>query len=358
VKITRKKGKILYNAIRYWEENSLIDAKESERLRCSIEIVKFDWMRMAKYSFWISIVCVIIAVSSVLADRVIMEVLERIFDTPDIIKCIFMAAVAAVLFYMALSVRVKNPAKIFSSEALFFLGVLSVAGSIAFLGKALDTGTGHFSLLILLSFFVYGVLGFLFRSRLVWSFSIISIGAWFGTETGYVSGWGAYYLGMNYPLRFVLFGCLLLGLSLMLKKDSRFSPFFRPTYIFGLLYLFIALWILSIFGNYGDMNEWYRVKQVELFHWSILFGLSAIAAIVYGLRYDDSTARGFGITFLFINLYTRYFEYFWDSLHKAIFFILLAVSFWIIGTRAEKIWSLDFFTGQEAKKTAGKNRSR
>ena len=33
----------------------------------------------------------------------------------------------------------------------------------------------------------------------------------------------------------------------------------------GLLYLFIALWIMSIFGNYGDIERWERVKQIELF---------------------------------------------------------------------------------------------
>jgi hypothetical protein len=51
--------------------------------------------------------------------------------------------------------------------------------------------------------------------------------------------------------------------------------------------------------------------------------------------------RGFGITFIFINLYTRFFEYFWEGTHKAIFFAILAISFWYLGSRAEKIWHLD-----------------
>ena len=44
------------------------------------------------------------------------------------------------------------------------------------------------------------------------------------------------------------------------------------------------------------------------------------------------------MTFLFINLYTRFFEYFLDSIHKAAFFAILAASFWYIGSRAEAIW--------------------
>lgn len=57
-------------------------------------------------------------------------------------------------------------------------------------------------------------------------------------------------------------------------------------------------------------------------------------------RRDDRTSIGFGITFLFINLYTRFFEHFWNPLHKAVFFALLGVSFWFIGSRAERIWTL------------------
>jgi hypothetical protein len=222
-----------------------------------------------------------------------------------------------------------------------------VAGSITFFGKAIDTGTSHFSLLILLATIVYGVLGILFPSKLTWLFSILSLGGWFGTETGYTSGWGEYFLGMNYPLRFVLFGAALLGISLLFKIKSRMREFFKPTYIMGLLYLFIALWILSIFGNYGDMDSWYRARQIELYYWSLLFGAAAIGCILFGLKYDDAPARGFGITFLFINLYTRYFEYFWKPTHKAIFFAILAVSFWFLGTRAEAIWNMKFIKRKE-----------
>ena len=155
-----------------------------------------------------------------------------------------------------------------------------------------------------------------------------------------MSGWGAYYLGMNYPLRFMLFGGLLTGCALALETHPIAQRFFRSTLVMGLLYLFIALWIMSIFGNYGDMHSWERVKQIELFHWSILFGAVAGWAIYHGLRQDNDITKGFGVTFLGINLYTRFFELFWNSLHKAVFFALLAISFWYIGGKAETIWNL------------------
>lgn len=162
----------------------------------------------------------------------------------------------------------------------------------------------------------------------------------------YVSGWGAYYLGMNYPMRFVLFGIVLIGVSsYVFRHGAKWADFLISSRIIGLLYLFISLWIMSIFGNYGEAESWARAKQIELFHWSLLFGVASIVSIYHGVKYDDGITRGFGITFLFINLYTRFFEYFWEDAHKAIFFALLAISFWYLGSRAEKIWSLSVMPG-------------
>lgn len=248
--------------------------------------------------------------------------------------------VAGGFYYLGIKRKEKKPERIFSNEAIFFLGVLATAVSIAFFGKAIDTGSGHFSILLLIAAITYAVIGLWFPSKLIWIFALLSLGSWFGAETGYMSGWGAYYLGMNYPIRFVLFGLVVTALSTPFNKWTSRQEFLKSTRIMGLLYLFIALWIMSIFGNYGDMDEWYRAKQIELFHWSLLFGLTSIGAIYHGIKSDDGMTRGFGITFLFINLYTRFFEHFWNTMHKAIFFALLAVSFWYLGTRAEKIWNL------------------
>jgi len=222
------------------------------------------------------------------------------------------------------------------------LGVLTTAAAIAYLGKAFDTGSGHFSILLFLAALIYGIIGYLFPSQLVWIFSMLSLGSWFGAETGYVSGWGAYYLGMNYPLRFVIFGTVLIAAGMAFGSYARTKVLRTSTLSMGLLYLFIALWILSIFGNYGDLYEWGKIRQINLLGWGLIFGICAAAAIFAGLKLDDKMFRSYGITFLFINLYTKFFEYFWDLTHKAVFFVILAGTFWLIGQNAEKIWNLEF----------------
>lgn len=350
MKLNKKQGLFLKHTIDHWQQQGIITPEVANNLNSSFSIRSFDWERLAKYSFWISMICAVIAIAAITLDEFLMNLIEKIFVDSKLIPCLIFAIVAATFYLFAYHRRKSKPLHQFSNEAIIFGGVLSTAVAVAYFGQAIDTGSGHFSLLFLLSTIIYAALAFWFPSRLIWVFSLLSLGSWFGTETGYMSGWGAYYLGMNYPLRFVLFGGALIGLSLLFKRHARFSDFAHCTYVMGLLYLFIALWILSIFGNYGDLNSWYNVKQYELLHWGILFAFVAIIAIVYGLKHDDATSRGFGITFLFLNLYTKYFEFFWNRMHKAIFFILLAVSFWWIGRHAEKLWNLEFLSSSPQNK--------
>lgn len=347
IALPRKQHGIVTRMVDRWRDGGVIDAETSTRLTTSISIASFDWQKAARYAFIVAIFCFVIAVGAVLADRVLMALLMRIFNASAAVKCAFFAGVSAVFFRYGLSRRKRHPHRIYSNESVFFLGVLSLAAAVFFLGVAIDTGSGHYSVLFLIASVLYALLGLWFPSALVWVFGLLSLGAWMGTETGYVSGRGMYFLGMNYPLRFVIFGGVLTALGIAgqhassRSDDSRFgarlfsmSP---QTKVVGLLNLFIALWIMSIFGNYGDMTQWQRVRQYELFHWSLVFGAASIAAIWYGLRRDDGVLRGFGLTFLMINLYTRFFEYFWNSMHKAAFFAVCAASFWYIGSRAEAI---------------------
>ena len=340
MKVNKSQATSIRAAIKYWNTNGRIDDKMAASLENDIYVMSFDWKKLAKYSFWIALICIVISISSVLADRALLKLLESIFNAPYLVKSISLSILSGGLYWAGCKRRKKKPEKIFSNEAILFLGVVTTAMAVYQLGRAVDSGSGHFSILLLISSVIYGILGIYLKSNLIWLFSLISFGSWMGAETGYMSGWGSYYLGMNYPLRFVLFGGVLISSAFTFENNEKFGYFFRSTLAMGLLYLFVSLWIMSIFGNYGEIDLWYKVRQIELFHWSLLFGLVSGGAIYHGLKYDNGMTKGFGITFLFINLYTRFFEFFWDSTHKAIFFAILAISFWLLGSKAEKIWHL------------------
>lgn len=340
MQVRKKEARILRRAITAWADGGLVDEDLAGRLSGSIEEIAFDWKRLAAIAFLVAVLCLAVSVISLFADDYLMELIQRLISVSALGKVVFFAVLAA-LFYGFGARRMKaRPHLRFSNEAILFLGVLSTAVAVYLLGDMVSSDDPNVSYLVLLSFLIYAAVGYGLGSNLIWLFALLSLGGWLGAETGYASGWGAYYLGMNYPLRFVLFGGLLTLAAVSVPAVGRFKELHKATLVMGLLYLFVSLWLMSIFGNYGDMDSWGGVHQMELFHWSILFALASGAAIFAGLRRDDGILRGFGLTFLLINLYTRYFELFWDATHKVVFFALMAASFWLLGRKAESIWTL------------------
>ncbi|MFP5081512.1 DUF2157 domain-containing protein [Pedobacter sp. JCM 36344] len=342
MKVDQEKSEFLDEMLAHWLEEKLLTEDDVKRLKSSYETKTFDWRRLAQYSFWIAMACGVISLGALLIDDKILNYLRFLFDASDLLISIISALAAVLIYYVAFKRKKSVSHQVFSNEALVFSGIMLTANAIAYLGKAIDNGNSHFSLLILASVFIYAVLAYLFQSRLIWAFVLLSMGAWFGTETGYLSRWNWYFIGMNYPLRFVLFGAIITAVSFLMRGSAKLSLFFQTNYICGMVYLFVSLWLLSVFGNFETLEEWYSVRQLNLFYWGLISAGASLISIFFGLKYRDDVAREFGITFLFLNLYTRYFEYFWDSWNKALFFSVLAISFWLIGRKAEKIWNVEF----------------
>lgn len=121
MKLTKKKEKIVKAAIEAWVKENALSQDQGQMLLKSYEIIGFDWKRLAKYSFWVSIICIIIAVGAVIADDFLMALIAKFFRAPAMIKCLGPAAVAVLIFYSGVKRKFKKPEKIFSNEAIFFL---------------------------------------------------------------------------------------------------------------------------------------------------------------------------------------------------------------------------------------------
>ena len=340
IELPRRQARVVDRIVNRWLSDGTIDDPTAKKLSDSFYAASFDWRRLARLSVITAVICIIVAVVAVFSDKRLLAWVARVFSAPEIAKFIFFAILACLFYVVGYRRHQSKPERLYTNEGLYLLAVLGTGAAIYYLGRAIDDGSGHFSLLILLSCLVYGAIAIFVRSSLIWLFALISLGGWFGAETGYASGWGAYYLGMNYPVRFVLFGAVLCVVSYSVLKNPRTGFLFQTTYVMGLVYLFVALWLLSIFGNYGDGTSWRAARQIELFHWSLIFAAVAGLAIWHGLKFDNVISRGFGLTFLFINIYTRFFEHFWDSIHKAAFFVILGISLWFLGSKAQTIWNL------------------
>ena len=306
MQVTRKQERVIRQALDHWQQSGELSAQQHQQLESTLQRLPFDWKRLSRYAFWIAIACLIIAAVNLFSDTALIHYLIELFSISEIMRVVFPALIAGMFYFWGFKRQRKEILWHYSTEFILFLGILFTAVFLWQLGELLDDGSGNIAPLLLMGCIIYGVIG-------------------------------SYWLGMNYPIRFVLFGSALLAGCYFLQNILMRRRLFFMTKIMGLSYLFIALWIMSIFGNY-DPDTWYYISSVQLLPWALLFAVVAVICIYISLKTDDGMLRGFGLTFLGINLYTRFFEYFWNSLHSAIFFFILAISLIFIGRKAEKIW--------------------
>ncbi|QBQ42807.1 DUF2157 domain-containing protein [Sphingobacterium psychroaquaticum] len=340
--LSKQEKEVVETALSYWQEADRLSSEKVEELRGTIDEKSFEWKVLARYAFWIALVSLIFAVFSLFADNTLVRFIEGFYETPNIVFCLFFGVVAVVFYFLGFRNKSKYPEKTFSNETLMLAGAFSTAACIGFLGQILDRGTSNYTLCFLLSIVIYAVLSVKLDSKLIWVFTLVALGIWFATETAYRSNWGFKFWGMNYPLRFTIFGFLLTAFAVWGQpRINALRPFQSTSYVIGLLYTMIALWCLSIFGNYSSFDDWSQVRQYHILYWGILAVVLSLALALYGMKTKDNASRDIGFVFFILNLYTRFVEYLWDNINRTIFFLVLAVSFWFVGRWAEKIWRKD-----------------
>ncbi len=351
MRFPKKKAAIVLKAIGSLEADQVITPEVATAIRANVEPIVFDWRRLARYSFVAALSCIVIAVVATFCDQYVINLLTRLWAfvrqfvrMPPIVRSVGLALASASVIWLGLKERRKRPDKIYTNEAVFTLGALGFAFSIYLFCQSINVVDARFVLMA--SSILYFGLGFVLESKLIWAYGILTLSSSLGTEVDY--GWGCYCLGMNEPLRTVVLGAVLFSIAEAgTFAAGRASSPIRDrivllrgvTRVFGLLNLFVSLWILSLWGtdwHYAPDNGY----NWEILWWSLLFAAVAVAAVARALFSDDGVLRGFGLTFFFIEIYTKFFEYFWSGLHKAIFFAILGASFWLVGRKAEAIWRM------------------
>jgi hypothetical protein len=122
---------------------------------------------------------------------------------------------------------------------------------------------------------------------------------------------------------------VLIGLWHERALQGTTGRFFVAYEAVGLVYLNLSLLILSI-----DVGVEHGAF-VRPYGWVVVMTLTAIAQIVVGARLQSALLVGFGVTFTYINGFTRFYESFWDTASKGMFFLLGGVLTLVAGFLCE-----------------------
>ncbi len=338
----KEKAEFLRNSIDEWQSQQLLSEQQAQQLKQSITVRKFDWKQVTIYAFIIAVACAVLSIIVLLADKPLRAIIEKFTQITDFgISCILTIFTLFIFWFTKRRFEKYANTPFSNSSSLLFAAFLSLA-TISYWAKTLQVFQNNYAVIFLLSAIVYIVLAIYFRSQTIWMLSILMLALAFGTFTSFESNNEEKFASMNFPMRFIPFSLLVLSFLLIIKMKEKLQPFFNIHYITGLLLFYIALWLVTIFGNYNNYEHWQKVSQLHFLFWDCVLFAVAAAGMYFGLKRNDFVLGNISLVFFILNLVTRYFEYFWQPLHKSIFFMILAFIFWFIGSRAEKLWNLRF----------------
>lgn len=258
--------------------------------------------------------------------------------------------------------------------ALIFLGCVMFGADIVLLALIYDLTAEH-AWSLLLDWVAWLSVAYLVRSRLVLFLGLIGIVGWFGAEVGY--SWGAYWLYLGRPFHFIGLGaCLLAVAGLHAWRGQR--GFAAAWALVGLLLVYLSTLVLSIFDVQKRFQldassapatvwlmlvapyvlavaalvimylRWRRTALTDppvllvLFLlilmslataiattpdprelWFILLLTVLTSAGIYlGIAWESPVFLNTSLVFFAVNVYTRFYEYFWDAMPKSLFFIV------------------------------------
>lgn len=318
---------IIESAIDEWEQQNVLPSETANQLRQTLVTRTDSRGQLSQYFFVIAVSSALLAFGSLFIDEKIIEHLRRTFLLSNYTIAFGSAIASALLYYLVEKRKAQLPMPTY--EAYLIPGTLLAIVALVYLCKEIGNGASY-SFFLGANTVLLMALSTAFRSRVIWVAAILSAMGWAGAFTTAYSHENLF-LGMNYPVRFTVFGLIVLGVSQVQKGVSRMAGFSKLTYQLGLLIFYTGLWGVSIFGNYGSLDRWRAVRQTHVLVYALIFGICAGVGLYMGIKKDDDALRDYSVLFLLLNLYTRYFEYLYSALNKGLFFLFLAVSFWFLG---------------------------
>lgn len=103
------------------------------------------------------------------------------------------------------------------------------------------------------------------------------------------------------------------------QRFADFPPMYR---IFGLLTLFLPVLVMGNWGN-SSYLDW-DADFIEGFY-QVLGFVSTSFAVWFGVRKQWPEVINTGVTFFIIFLYTKIFDWWWESMPKYLFFLVLGL---------------------------------
>ncbi|OJV56349.1 MAG: hypothetical protein BGO31_14780 [Bacteroidetes bacterium 43-16] len=334
MRLNNKEAALLNRVIEAWEDQELLDKAKADQLKASYQSDAGDYKTLTFYAFFAAISCALLAFGALVLDEKWIERMRSYFSFSEFTIAALFAGLSFFLVWYIRKRKKKYLNAIWANESLSILLALSTCIAITYFGKALSQNSEGYYWLILAAGAFFAIEAFFVRSNLLWACMIAAIVGWWASFTFEMSE--PFFWGMNMPVRLFVLSLVLLGIHYAICRRAWLQSFVSVNYFAVWVMFFTTAWGVSVFGNF-DLDQWFSMRQARVLGWAVAYTIILAGLLYYAIKAKDKSLRDMVLLFLILNLYTRYFEYFWDVTNKGIFFAILALSFWLIGKKLEQI---------------------
>lgn len=320
------KNKFILKELKKWNKDNIITNEQLEILSKKYKDDYIDWH---------------IIIRSIMISGIIMVSIAFIsFISFYIFSIYFIAFLFTALFLSGFIIdeilKIKYIYLPKTSSAITALSSIFLSADIFTISYIITHNKDNFILLSLISIILFFIIAYIKKNYAVLSMAIIGLITWYGFEGFDISSID---LRLNNYIRFIITSIFifLIGITDINRKlEEKYFKFSIIYYTIGLLYMNIILAIMSILGNSNKIII-LKPHSNELMIYSILFLLSNIITLIIGCKLKISLIVKYSIFFIILNIYIRYFEYFYLKMNTWIFFLILGLSTILIGVIIERI---------------------
>ncbi|KAK5631810.1 hypothetical protein RRF57_007524 [Xylaria bambusicola] len=143
LELTTIEADAVQKALHYWSRSKLVPASLFNDLLVTIQVVEeqhrdFDWDKFAKYTFRLAVICLTIAILSLVFDGVVPKIIKRILALPSPVRIAATSALAIVAHVWGYQRSLAVPKQVYSNEAIHSLGALLFGLATVQLATALE----------------------------------------------------------------------------------------------------------------------------------------------------------------------------------------------------------------------------
>lgn len=78
MQLNKNQKSLVNKVIEGWEKADLIDVDTANKLKAFDTVQEIDWAKVSKYSFWLAIASIVIAIGTLFADKWIISLITYI----------------------------------------------------------------------------------------------------------------------------------------------------------------------------------------------------------------------------------------------------------------------------------------